>query len=528
METESILSGHSEYGNRMQNGHRTTPRPLPPLKGNYTLNSPGGHSVSGLFGSGLQNGHGVYNGHGVPGPGCGPGGGGLPGGSAGGPHSFLNGGNASMANLGLMTPHNSHMPPANIHSQSPTSVLSNYSLNRNLNQLNLNLVPRTNSVLSNHTANNHYGRLELESPGYQTAASLQPLHENSRQEKIEVQILPGDNDWGDNTTAVTGLSDLAFPPESMGKWGEDLTPNENIDYDGWRFICQRYMGTWTAAALSILAFFSPILMVIIPQMEFVGLRDSQKKCEIDCDGVFIGFSFKLLILLFGSWALFFRPTKATMPRIYLFRACICTLLFIFIFAFWLFYGVRVFDEQRRRIQYQDLVSYANSMVDTMLFIHYLAIVLMEIKHMSPQFYIKIVRSPDGESRSYAIGQLSIQRAAVWVLEKYYTDFPIYNPYLEQLPAGSPRMTNGKLMPPPPGNVGMMQTGNNGQINVNGQNMTTINQPAGRNNFKYYDMDGVGLGPIPEKSFPDNGRVASPTGRNAQKKIPINGGEDRFF
>ena len=46
------------------------------------------------------------------------------------------------------------------------------------------------SVLSNHTANNHYGRLELDSPGYQTAASLQPLHENSRQEKIEVQILP--------------------------------------------------------------------------------------------------------------------------------------------------------------------------------------------------------------------------------------------------------------------------------------------------------------------------------------------------
>ena len=59
-----------------------------------------------------------------------------------------------------------------------------------------------------------------------------------------------------------------------------MTPNENIDYDGWRFICQRYMGTWTAAALSILAFFSPILMVIIPQMEFVGLRDSQKKCEV--------------------------------------------------------------------------------------------------------------------------------------------------------------------------------------------------------------------------------------------------------
>ena len=53
----------------------------------------------------------------------------------------------------------------------------------------INFVLYLFSVLSNHTANN-YGRLELDSPGYQTAASLQPLTENSRHEKIEVQILP--------------------------------------------------------------------------------------------------------------------------------------------------------------------------------------------------------------------------------------------------------------------------------------------------------------------------------------------------
>ena len=86
--------------------------------------------------------------------------------------------------------------------------------------------------------------------------------------------------------------------------------------------------------------------------------------------------------------------------------------------------------------------------------------------------MKVVRSPDGESKSYAIGQLSIQRAAVWILEKYYTDFPIYNPYLEQLPS-SPRMTNGKSM------------ANN----------------IGRNSFKYYDVDG--LGTIPEKVSTNN-------------------------
>ena len=47
-----------------------------------------------------------------------------------------------------------------------------------------------------------------------------------------------------------------------------------------------------------------------------------------------------------------------------------------------------------------------------------------------RYYIKILRSPDGESRCYAIGPLSIQRTASWVLEKYYVDFSVYNPYLE--------------------------------------------------------------------------------------------------
>ena len=38
METDSVLSGQSEFMNhRIQNGHRTTPRPLPPLKGTLPI-----------------------------------------------------------------------------------------------------------------------------------------------------------------------------------------------------------------------------------------------------------------------------------------------------------------------------------------------------------------------------------------------------------------------------------------------------------------------------------------------------------
>lgn len=99
----------------------------------------------------------------------------------------------------------------------------------------------------------------------------------------------------------------------------------------------------------------------------------------------MGLAFKLVVLMVGSWALFFRQPKATMPRIYLFRACLAVLIFVFIFAFWLFYGVRVIDGQRsRRLQYLDIVHYSSSMLDALLFIHYLAILLMELRHSSPQ------------------------------------------------------------------------------------------------------------------------------------------------
>lgn len=71
------------------------------------------------------------------------------------------------------------------------------------------------------------------------------------------------------------------------------------------------------------------------------------------------------------------------------------------------------------------------------------------------FWLQVVRSPDGESRAYAVGQLSIQRAAVWILQRYYTEFSIYNPYLERLPVSKSR------------------------------------KGGGGSSFKFYDVDGMG-------------------------------------
>lgn len=47
-------------------------------------------------------------------------------------------------------------------------------------------------------------------------------------------------------------------------------------------------------------------MVLIPRFNVIQLKSEHLKCDSECDGLLISFSFKLLILLLGSWALFFR------------------------------------------------------------------------------------------------------------------------------------------------------------------------------------------------------------------------------
>ncbi|XP_053973172.1 vang-like protein 2 [Hylaeus anthracinus] len=264
--------------------------------------------------------------------------------------------------------------------------------------------------------------------------------DNLGQEVIEVQILPQDENWGENTTAITGnTSDRSESTEDVSHW-----PNEN---DGSFSSCNRFVGPVIAMIIGLSAFLSPIAMVILPKLGFfpdsITVLTMQQKlqllsCNAECKGQLLGLAFKLVLLGVGSWAVFLRSRNATMPRIFLFRTGVLLLTTLCICTYWLFYVVQVTESAKTAAngeitEYKNLVNYAGTLADTLLFIHYIAILLIEIRHQQPVFYLKVVRSPDGESRSYAIGQLSIQRAAVWVLERYYTEFPIYNPYLERLP-----------------------------------------------------------------------------------------------
>ncbi|XP_056298377.1 vang-like protein 2 [Pseudoliparis swirei] len=230
-----------------------------------------------------------------------------------------------------------------------------------------------------------------------------------------------DDNWGETTTVVTGTSVDSASNEDLTRLSKDLEDSSPPD-------CRRYLGPALGAVLSLFALVTPLAFLALPQLLW---RDTLEPCGTPCEGLYISLAFKLLILLISTWALFLRPPRATLPRFFVFRCLLLALVFLFVASYWLFYGVRVLEP--RETDYRGIVGYAASLVDALLFIQYLALVLLEVRHLQPAFCLKVVRTTDGASRFYNVGHLSIQRAAVWVLDQYYSDFPVYNPALLNLP-----------------------------------------------------------------------------------------------
>ncbi|MBW00325.1 Vang-like protein 1, partial [Eschrichtius robustus] len=221
------------------------------------------------------------------------------------------------------------------------------------------------------------------------APTGEPLLANDSTRTEEAQ----DDNWGETTTAITGTSEHSISQEDIARISKDMEDSVGLD-------CRRYLGLTVATVLGLLVFLTPIAFILLPPILW---REELEPCGTICEGLFISMAFKLLILLIGTWALFFRKQRADVPRIFVFRALLLVLIFLFVVSYWLFYGVRILDSRDRN--YQGIVQYAVSLVDALLFIHYLAVVLLELRQLQPMFTLQVVRSTDGESRFYSFGHL---------------------------------------------------------------------------------------------------------------------------
>ena len=213
-----------------------------------------------------------------------------------------------------------------------------------------------------------------------------------------------------------------------------------VPEDKWKIESGLHRRRWNAPLLAtgilcLASISSPVLMVVLPKMGLIDLRESQMFCSIDCAGLLVALAFRLVVLLLGSWALFFRRRPRTgLPRINIFETLISALIATLLVSFWLFYASHL-GKEKDLVSYKGLVQFSTNLVDSLLFFHYLAVLVLEIRHRQTRFFVKVVRSPDGESRGFAMGPMSVQKAAALVLDKYYSEFPAFNPYLDDLLTG---------------------------------------------------------------------------------------------
>lgn len=183
---------------------------------------------------------------------------------------------------------------------------------------------------------------------------------------MQIEIIPQDDNWGANTTAVTGdFSDFnddmtedgrSFHGGHQGK--KDFNNDVYLNMDGRSMngnfkpscvsrlskYCQDYFNLICTFVVSFGSFVTPIVFIILPQSKLVNDWEVLN-CGLECEGLLIGIAFKLFILLVGYWVIFARKPRAFLPRIFELRAMLVVLLCIMTFSFWLFYVTRIIFTQ---------------------------------------------------------------------------------------------------------------------------------------------------------------------------------------
>ncbi|CAD6193030.1 unnamed protein product [Caenorhabditis auriculariae] len=232
------------------------------------------------------------------------------------------------------------------------------------------------------------------------------------------------DEWGDNTTVITGVtSEHSYNGDEKSAFSPPIGR-----VVGRR--CSRLFWLFSSCMICLIAMFSAPAMCSIPVIApYVGFDTPPIVCDIDCQGLLLLLVLKSVLLIVAIWALFWRKSLADMPRLYLSRAALTFLVLFILFAFWLFYIVRILFE--RYDNYKYIVSFSLSLLDALLYTHYLSVVLLELRKMRKQFIVTIVRDPDGESKTMTIGATSIQEAATEILQFYISNFPSYNFHLDK-------------------------------------------------------------------------------------------------
>ena len=158
----------------------------------------------------------------------------------------------------------------------------------------------------------------------------------------------------------------------------------------------------------ILAILSPIIMITLPKMDLLGLKHSQLKCGVGCEGLKISIIFKLILLVLCWWAVQLK-SQETGPRPDLARSLLSCLVVLLLSVHWGLYLTQLSTTNRASLMYEGVVDCAGGLVTALLYLHYLSVLLIILRpQLSPGLALHIVRAEDGQSTHIDLGQVSIQ------------------------------------------------------------------------------------------------------------------------
>lgn len=257
---------------------------------------------------------------------------------------------------------------------------------------------------------------------------------------IEVQVIPQDDDWGDTATTITETTGTSV----ISGVSETNLSDIGKDFRACRFNFRRHCGFAITVLLGLIGVLSPVAFIVIPIVlwepvvwEPEGCKYETGKRDGSCmslgyrDGLYMSLGFREIILIAGIWALYFRRPRINFPRVNRLKVGVMGLAFVIVMSYWVIYGFRVLE--KRTQSSESIAQFALSLTDTLLFVHYLSLVVLWFRQTRLTYTVKVIRSMDGFSRFYNVGVMSIQQAAAFVLNQYYKDFPEFNPLLMRIP-----------------------------------------------------------------------------------------------
>ncbi|CAF1218259.1 unnamed protein product [Rotaria magnacalcarata] len=281
-------------------------------------------------------------------------------------------------------------------------------------------------IISSSNTNNYETRSSSSSRRHHRKHQTNATSADDQDERIEVKILPQDDNWGETTTttcnganedALTNDNDTTLQLHSPI---QNLT--DKINHRKRSIVIYHFV----IYLLCLIAFVSPILFLTLPYILI-----QSDLIAIDDYTLLLTIIFKLLLSFVGTLLLLHRRrTTIYLPRIHLHKILFTMILTMIILAYWLYYIFKLLQPNVEN--YEKILSMTSTYEDLLLFLLLLVVVVLETRWLYPKWIVKVVRSPDGETRQYTIGSMSIQEASVYLLEQYYKDFPVFNPWLENV------------------------------------------------------------------------------------------------